>query len=87
MWDEVADGEDDDEVNNSVSQVWVKATLCTEELFLSTQYIYLQYLSPHIRKVNHEGGGGNRWSTQHIYAGPAGFHTYQPDIFGLQGFQ
>jgi hypothetical protein len=39
--DEVADDEDDDDddaVRTSVSQNRVTATLCTEELFLSTQY-------------------------------------------------
>jgi hypothetical protein len=58
MWDEVADDEDDDEVRNSVSQVWVKATLCTEELFLSTQYIYLSL--PTYQKGQSWGGGENR---------------------------
>jgi hypothetical protein len=37
--DNVADDEDDDVVRTSVSQDQVTATLCTEELFLSTQYI------------------------------------------------
>ncbi len=40
--DEVADDEDeddDDAVKTSVSQDQVTATLCTEELFLSTQCI------------------------------------------------
>jgi hypothetical protein len=37
--DEVADDEDDDAVRTSVSQDRVTATLCTEELFLITQYM------------------------------------------------
>jgi hypothetical protein len=37
--DDVAADKDDDVVRTSVSQEWVTATLCTEELFLSTQYI------------------------------------------------
>ncbi len=45
--DEVADNEDyDDVVRTSVSQDQVIATLCTEELFFSTEYIQL---SPRIR--------------------------------------
>jgi hypothetical protein len=37
--DEIADDEDDDAVRTSVSQDRVTATLCTEESFLSTQYL------------------------------------------------
>jgi hypothetical protein len=37
---EVADNEDDDAVITSVSQDQMTMALCTEELFLSTQYIY-----------------------------------------------
>jgi hypothetical protein len=44
--DEVADDEDDDAVRTSMSQDRVTATLCTEELFVSPQYIKL---SPQIR--------------------------------------
>jgi hypothetical protein len=45
----VADDEEDDAVRNSGSQDQVTATLCTEELFLSPQYI--QYSFPlHIRR-------------------------------------
>jgi hypothetical protein len=43
--DEIADGEDDDDVvRTSLSQDRVTAALCTEELFLSTQYTV--YSSP-----------------------------------------
>ncbi len=59
-------------------------TLCSEELFLSTQYIWF---SQHFRKVNHEGGedidgrhdtfSGPSWIS-HLPAGPQ---------WGLQGFQ
>jgi hypothetical protein len=38
--DEVVDDEDDDAMRTSVSQDRVTATLCIEELFLSTLYIY-----------------------------------------------
>ncbi len=44
--DEVADDEDDDAVRTSMSQDRVTATLCTEELLVSPQYIKL---SPQIR--------------------------------------
>jgi hypothetical protein len=37
--DDVADNGDDDAVRTSMSQDQVTATLCTDELFLSTQYI------------------------------------------------
>jgi hypothetical protein len=37
--DKVEDEDDDDEVGTIVSQDRVTATLCTEELFLITQYI------------------------------------------------
>ncbi len=37
--DDVADDDDDDAVRTHVSQDPVTATLCTEELFLRTQYI------------------------------------------------
>ncbi len=37
--DDDADDEDDDVVRTSVSEDHVKVTLCTEELFLRTQYI------------------------------------------------
>jgi hypothetical protein len=38
--DDVADDEDDDAVKISVSEYRVKVTMCIEELFLSTLYIY-----------------------------------------------
>jgi hypothetical protein len=41
--DGIADDEDDDAVRTRVSQYCVIATLCTEELFLSTQYT--QYIA------------------------------------------
>jgi hypothetical protein len=51
--DEVADDEDgDDAVRSSVSQD--PATLCTDELFLSTQYMYIALSTYQI--VNHVGG-------------------------------
>jgi hypothetical protein len=37
--EDVPDSEDNDTMRTSVSQDRVTATLCTEELFLSTQYI------------------------------------------------
>jgi hypothetical protein len=40
--DDVADDEDDDGVGTSMSQEQVTVTLCTEELFLSTRFIYIQ---------------------------------------------
>ncbi len=43
--DNVIDNEDDDVVKTSASQDQVTTTLCTEVLFLSTQYI--QYSSLH----------------------------------------
>ncbi len=50
--DDVADDEDDHAVRTTVSEDRMTATLCTEELFLSTQYIVL----PAYQEVNHEGG-------------------------------
>ncbi len=62
--DEIADDEDDaDAVRSSVSQDRVTATLCTKELFLSTQYMYMALSTYQI--VNHVGGrirtDGRRW--------------------------
>jgi hypothetical protein len=63
--DEVA-GDEDDAVRTSDGNR-VMATLCTEEFFLSTQYIQL---TPYIRKVKH--GEGYRWLTRRSQLG---FHT------------
>ncbi len=50
----VAD-DDDDEVRSSVLKNQVTATLCTEELFLRTQYMYIVLASYYKRSV---GGAG-----------------------------
>ncbi len=78
--DEVADDEDDDDaVRTSVSQDRVTVTLCTEALFLSTQYIAI----PAYQMVNHVGWGQNMVSQHDTHlAGPAGSHTSQPDLTG-----
>jgi hypothetical protein len=47
---------DDDEVRTCVSQNRVTATLCMEELFLRTQYLYIALSSYQLGK-NGEGGG------------------------------
>jgi hypothetical protein len=60
--DEVVDDEDDDVVRTSMSQDQVTATLCTDELFLSTQYIS----SPHISESSNVRGGGHGQSTRYI---------------------
>jgi hypothetical protein len=39
--DDVAVDDDDDAVRTSVSQDQVTVTLCTEEFFLRTQFIYV----------------------------------------------
>jgi hypothetical protein len=59
-----------------VSQYQVTATLYTEEVVFGTQYIKN---SPHIRKVNHEGGRIRTVNMTHS-AVPAGFHTSQLDL-------
>jgi hypothetical protein len=66
--DEVADDEDDDAVRTSVSQDQVTATLCTEELFLITQY---RKISPHIRKVNHERGKKDKDRHHNTFSRPS----------------
>jgi hypothetical protein len=58
-----------------VSQDRVIATLFTEELFLSTQYIKL---SQHIRKVIHGEWDTDGNATQ--TAVPAGLHTSKLDL-------
>jgi hypothetical protein len=59
-----------------VCQESVTATLCIEELFLSTHNIQL---SPYIRKVNHDGG--SLWTVNVTDCTiPAGFHTSQLDL-------
>jgi hypothetical protein len=59
-------------------------TLCSEELFLSTQYIWL---SQHFRKVNHEGGE-DMDSRHDIFSGPNWVsHLPAGPQWGLQGFQ
>jgi hypothetical protein len=58
--DDVADDEDDDAVRTSVSQDRVTVPLCTEELFIRTQNIWL---SPHIRQV--KCGRGEDTDSQH----------------------
>jgi hypothetical protein len=59
--DDVAGYEDEDAVRTSVSQDRVTATLCTEELFLRTQYIALSAY-----QTGQNVGGGYGWSTHHI---------------------
>jgi hypothetical protein len=61
--DEVNNEDDDDVARTSVSQDRATATLCTEGLFLSTQYIQV---SPHIRRSTIRGGGEYGQSTRHI---------------------
>ncbi len=74
---EVADVEDDDDaVRTSVSQDRVTAALCTEELFLSTQYIALTAY----QMVNHVGGDGYGWSTWQTWYAQLGLTTSQPDL-------
>jgi hypothetical protein len=68
---EVEDDYDDDVVRTSVSQDRVTAALCTEELFLCTQYI-----RSNIRGV------GYGWSTRHIWRA-VGCHTSQLDIIAV----
>jgi hypothetical protein len=51
-WEMKSDEVDDEIVITSVSPGRVTATLCTEKLFLSTQYIQL---ASQIRQVEHEG--------------------------------
>jgi hypothetical protein len=52
----VSDAYDDYEVRTSASQNRVTATVCTEEFFLRTQYIYIA-LPSFKQRV---GGGGGR---------------------------
>jgi hypothetical protein len=56
----------------SVSEDRVTATLCTEELFLRTQYIWL---SSHIRQVQMCRGGRTRTVNTTHRAVPDGFHS------------
>jgi hypothetical protein len=76
--DDVVVGHNDDDVlRTSVSQNRVTVTLCTEELFLRTHYIYL---SPHIRQVKmcsgketegqHDKWSGPSW-VSHLPAVPS----------------
>jgi hypothetical protein len=83
--DEIADDEDDDAVRTSVSQDHVIATLCSEELFLSTQYTV--YSSPHIseRSIMRRGGYGR--SMQHIQRSQLSFTPPSWISIGLQGFR
>jgi hypothetical protein len=75
--DEIADGEDDDDVvRTSVSQDRVTAALCTEELFLSTQYTV--YRSPCISDGQPCGRGRIRMVNMRCLVGPAGSYTSQP---------
>ncbi len=60
---DVAVDDDDDAIRTSVLQNRVTATLCTEELFLRTEYIYIA-LSTNQTGKNYGGGGvGNRRSS------------------------
>ncbi len=61
--DDVADDEDDDVVRTSMSQDRVAAILCTEELFLRTQYFIA--LSTYQTGQNVRGKGYRR-STRDI---------------------
>ncbi len=61
-------------VRTSVPQDWMTATLCTEELFLSTQYIAL-----HKSERPNVGGRIQTFNTVHS-AVPAGFHTSQLNL-------
>ncbi len=65
-------------VRTSVSQDQVTATLCTKELFLSTQCIYS---SPRLTDGQPCGRGGKDTGVNTIHlAGSAGSHTSQPDL-------
>jgi hypothetical protein len=77
--DAVADDDNDDNaVRTSVSQDRVTVTLCTKELFLSTQYTV--YSSLHISE-NKSVGKGKDTDGQHVSLGrPAGSQPSQLDL-------
>jgi hypothetical protein len=58
--DVIVIADDDDEARTCVSQNLVTATLCTEELFLRTQYLYIALSSYQLGK---NGGGVGRKQT------------------------
>ncbi len=62
---------DDDVVRTNVSQNWVTAPLCTEELFLRTQFIALSTYC--IRQIKMRGVGKETDSQQALGSVPAGF--------------
>jgi hypothetical protein len=83
--DEVADDEDDDAVRTSVLQDQMTATLCTEELLLSTRYILL---SLHIRWSTMWGGGGDLEDQHDTYGRPSWVsHLLARPHCGLQVFR
>ncbi len=60
----------------------VTVTLCTEELFLSTQYIHIALSAS--QRVNM--GGGEDMDSQHdTFCGPAGSYTSQADL--IKGYR
>jgi hypothetical protein len=65
--------DDDDAVRTSVSQTRVAATLCNEELFLRTQYTYIDLFTYQTGK-NVEGGTGCQPNTN-TQIGPSWVHT------------
>jgi hypothetical protein len=74
---DVAEDKDDDVVRTSVSQGQVTVTLCNDELFLSTQFIWF---SPHIKQVKCGGRGRKRTVNMKHLAVPAGFHISWLDL-------
>ncbi len=69
--DDVSVDDDDDTMRTSVSQNQVIVILCTEELFLRTQYVQL---TPHITQV--KMWGGVETERQHgTQIGPSWVHT------------
>ncbi len=71
--DDVADDDDDDAERTNMSQGQVTASLCTEELFLRIQYLYIA-LSTY--QTGKNPGGGRKWTVNMTRRSvPAGFHT------------
>ncbi len=77
--DDVAEDDNDDVVRTSVSKDRATATLYTEELFLSTQYLQYTVALSAYQKVQPWGGG--RIQTVNVtLLTPAGFHASQPEL-------
>jgi hypothetical protein len=61
------------------------ATLCTEELFLSTHYTYLAL--PVYQMINHVGWGGYGQPTQYIWHAQLGLTPPSQTSLGLQSLR